>query len=202
MAQNVLLAEMSLQIPLHDARRIEVVCNGLPPWHGQQLAVDATGVSPVRRDGQPRSGADARPATALAQAALRKRRQNYPELDRARRCRGWKWVAGGRRKQRARARSAPAALQQAVRAALVHRWSGILSVAMQRSFASSLLELPLDNECRDGPMPPWAELLADARGEEPPAASCMPPSRRLVRMLDALGPQNSARGRRSETKKN
>ena len=74
-AQHVRLADMSLQIPLHDARRIEVVCNGLPLWHGQQLAVDATIVSPVRRDGQPRSGADARPATALAQAALRKRRQ-------------------------------------------------------------------------------------------------------------------------------
>ena len=187
-AQNVRLADMSLQIPIHDARRIEVVCNGLPLWHGQQLAVDATIVSPVRRDGQPRPGADARPATALSHAAQRKRRQTYPELDRARRCRlvvfgvevGGRWSEEAatfvRLLAKARARSAPAALQKAVRAALVHRWSGILSMAVQRSFAASLLELPLDNECRDGPMPPWAELLADARWEEPPAASRMPPS--------------------------
>ena len=30
-----------------DERRIEVVANGLPLWHGSQLAVDATIVSPL-----------------------------------------------------------------------------------------------------------------------------------------------------------
>ena len=103
MAQNVGLADMSLQIPLHDARRIEVVCNGLPLWHGQQLAVDATIVSPVRRDGQPRSGADARPATALAQrpcaSAARPILSSTAHAGAAWSCLGWKWVAGGQRKQ-------------------------------------------------------------------------------------------------------
>ena len=86
-AQNVRLADMNLDASVQDARRIEVVCNGLPLWHGAQLAVDATIVSPVGRTGEPRAGADARPALALDQAAQRKRRHTYPELERARRCR-------------------------------------------------------------------------------------------------------------------
>ena len=40
------LADMNLPVPVADARRIEIVCNGLPLWHGAQLAVDTTCVSP------------------------------------------------------------------------------------------------------------------------------------------------------------
>jgi len=50
-ALNVRLADMNLDVPVHDARHIEVVCNGLPFWHGHQLAVDATIVSPVGPNG-------------------------------------------------------------------------------------------------------------------------------------------------------
>ena len=32
---------MNADAPVQDARRIEVVCNVLPLWHGAQLAVDA-----------------------------------------------------------------------------------------------------------------------------------------------------------------
>ena len=78
---------MSLDVPMQDARRIEVVCNGLPLWRGEQLAVDATLVSPLGRDGQPRTGADARPGIVFAQFTRRKQRRTYPELGRARRCR-------------------------------------------------------------------------------------------------------------------
>ena len=53
---------------MHDARRIEVVCNGLPLWHGHQLAFDATVVSPVARDGEPRHGSHARAGVVLANA--------------------------------------------------------------------------------------------------------------------------------------
>ena len=41
-ARNVRLADMNLDVPVQDARRIEVVCNGLPLWHGEQLAVDSS----------------------------------------------------------------------------------------------------------------------------------------------------------------
>ena len=47
-AQNVRLADMNVDAPVRDARRIEVVCNGLPLWDDAQLAVDATIVSPSR----------------------------------------------------------------------------------------------------------------------------------------------------------
>ena len=49
--RNVALSAMNLDVPIHDARRIEVVCNGLPLWHGAQLAVDATLVSPFSAAG-------------------------------------------------------------------------------------------------------------------------------------------------------
>ena len=74
--------------PIHDTRRIEVVCNGLPLWHGAQLAVDATLVSPLSRDGRPHPGTETQPGAAVRTAAARrKHRQTYPEFDRGRRCR-------------------------------------------------------------------------------------------------------------------
>ena len=81
--RNVALAAMNSDVPVHDARRIEVVCNGLPlwrRWHGAQLAVDATLVSPVTRDGRPHDGADNHPGWAVRNAARRKRRQTYPAV--------------------------------------------------------------------------------------------------------------------------
>ena len=51
-ARNMRLANMNLPVPVADARRIEIVCNGLPLWHGAQLAVDTTCVSPVTRSGE------------------------------------------------------------------------------------------------------------------------------------------------------
>ena len=145
--------DMNIDVLVSDARRIEVVCNGLPLWHGAQLAVDATLVSPLTRDGQPQPAADAQPGVALARAAHRKRRHTYPELLRARRCRlvvfgietGGRWSEEAttflRLLAQARAASAPVAVRRAAQAAWVYRWSGILSVAAQRAFATSLLEL-------------------------------------------------------------
>ena len=62
------LRDLNLDAPGTDGRRIEVVANGLPLWQGAQVAVDATIVSPVRRDGSARPGADSVPAIALDQA--------------------------------------------------------------------------------------------------------------------------------------
>ena len=85
-ARNMRLADMNLPIPVADARRIEIVCNGMPLWHGAQLAVDTTCVSPVTRSGELRQGADSRPGLALQLAARRKRRDTYPEMSRSQRC--------------------------------------------------------------------------------------------------------------------
>ena len=78
-ASHVALRDLNLDVPASDGRRFEVVANGLPLWQGAQVAVDATVVSPVRRDGQPRPRADQQPGLALAQAVDRKGR-TYPEL--------------------------------------------------------------------------------------------------------------------------
>ena len=52
-AENVFLRDMNLGVPVHDARRIEVVANGLPLWRGAQVAVDTTLVSPCGPPGKP-----------------------------------------------------------------------------------------------------------------------------------------------------
>ena len=87
-AGSTALRDMNLDLPASDARRIEVVANGLPIWRGVQVAVDTTLVSPVQRSGQARAGCEAVPGLALQQATARKRR-TYPELrpDRRGRCR-------------------------------------------------------------------------------------------------------------------
>ena len=155
--RNVALAAMNIDVPVHDARRVEVVCNGLPLWHGAQLAVDATLVSPVTRDGRPHAGADHHPGWAVRNAARRKRRQTYPEIDRSRRCRlvvfglevGRRWAEEAatfvRLFARARAASAPAAVRNPAQAAWVLRWSGLISVAAQRALVATFLELPLQS---------------------------------------------------------
>ena len=149
--------------------------------------VDATIVSPVGRNGEPRDGSHARAGVVLANAARRKRRQTYPELSTARRCRlvVFGIEVGGRLAPqaasfvrllaRARAASVPAILRPAAQAAWVLRWSGILAVAAQRALAASLLHLPLANECTGGGAEPALhELLADMRWHDGPERSRMP----------------------------
>ena len=175
-ARNMRLADMNLPVPVADARRIEIVCNGLPLWHGAQLAVDTTCVSPVPRSGEPRPGADSQPGLALQLATRRKRRETYPELSRSPRCRlvvfavetGGRWgpepTAFLRLLAQARAASAHAAV----------RWSGVIAVAAQRALASSLLELPLEAVGAAAGEPAVHEVLQDARWLDTAAPSRLP----------------------------
>ena len=48
-----------------DGRRLEVVADGLTLWHGAQLAIDTTLVSPLHRDGNARRTAADRNGAAL-----------------------------------------------------------------------------------------------------------------------------------------
>ena len=53
-----MLRDMNVQgISNRDGRQLEVVANGLPLYGGAHLAVDATLVSPIRRNGTPQLGA-------------------------------------------------------------------------------------------------------------------------------------------------
>ena len=66
-------------------------------------------------------------------------------------------------------------------AAWVHRWSGILSVAAQRAFAASLLELPPAAELgAAGDPPALHELLADARWLQAPVNMASQPAQRRL----------------------
>ena len=135
-----------------DGRRLEIVADGLTSWHGAQLAVDTTMVSPVRRDGTARPGAAERDGVALTQARRQKER-TYPELvGEGGRARLVVLVAevGGRWSEeiaqflcslaKARSESSRFLLQNRVKAAYIRRWSGILACAAARSLALSLLE--------------------------------------------------------------
>ena len=65
-----------------DNRRLEVVADGLSLFHGAQLAIDTTMVSPVRMDGSARRQCATTDGAAMAQARVRKER-TYPELAQA-----------------------------------------------------------------------------------------------------------------------
>ena len=65
-----------------DNRRLEVVADRLPLFHGAQLAIGTTMVSPVRREGSPRWQCATGDGAAMVQARARKER-TYPELAQA-----------------------------------------------------------------------------------------------------------------------
>ena len=60
-------------------RRVEEIADGLPLWHGAQLAIDTTLVSPLHGDGTARRGAANSSGVAL-QAAWRVKEATCPEL--------------------------------------------------------------------------------------------------------------------------
>ena len=183
-ARNVRVADINIDVPVSDARCIEVVAHGLPLWHGAQLALDATIVSPVTRAGEPQPGADTRPGAAVHAAARRKRDKLTPS-SRARLVVIGVEVGGRfgseaasflRHLARHRAASLPPPLRAAACAGWVQRWSGILAVAAMRAFAASLLELPPGgDDCEAGVVPDLHEVLA-AGGSGPLLASRLPAS--------------------------
>ena len=174
-ATDVFLRELNLGLPITDARRLEVVANGLPSFHGAQVAVDVTLVCPIQRDGCPRPGADTEPGLALAQAEERKSR-TYPEFGQQGRCKlvvlalevGGRWSTATqtflRALARGRALASPSHSRAALAHALQHRWGQMLTVAANTAFSSSLLELPATAVPSAGALPPpLAEVVADAR---------------------------------------
>ena len=185
-AANVLLRDLNIITRQHDDRRIEVIANGLPLWGGVQLAVDTTLVSALDARGRPRRHQRSTVGAALRIARSNKER-TYPELMRAPRCRlvvlalevAGRWSAEAvqfvRLLSRCRARSAPPHLRPSSTAAWVQRWSGLLAFAAARSFAASLLSLPLHGTANvDGPLPDLSDVLAEHRLDSPPRASRLP----------------------------
>ena len=79
MGTNIMVRDMDL-LPQdrQDGRRLEVVADGLPLFHGAQLAIDTTLVSPVSRDGLPHPRCVRVDGAALT--AARRKERTYPEL--------------------------------------------------------------------------------------------------------------------------
>ena len=82
MQANVRLADMNLGAARpDDERRIEcLVTGGLALWKGAQIAVDATFVSPLKRNGEARPKAATCNGIPLEEEANRKRNKTYPEF--------------------------------------------------------------------------------------------------------------------------
>ena len=172
--ENYFLREFNLEgLSDTDGRRLEVVADNLPLWNGAQLGVDATLVSPVRRNGTAYPRAAAEDGVRLT-AARKRKEQKYPELLHTRRC---KLVVvamevGGRWSEeawafltllaQAKARTAPKGQKRSTEYCLLRRWSGMIAVAAQTAYAGSLLEEGTGkNPLCDDVLPDWGEVLCD-----------------------------------------
>ena len=134
-----------------DARRLEVVADGLPLVGGAQLAVDTTTlVSVLLGDGSARTGATRRDGVALA-VARRAKERRCPELvERRARVRlvvvvvevGGRWSPETRKflslLARARARAEGWLLRRRAEMAV----TSLLACSVARAVATSLLEVP------------------------------------------------------------
>ena len=175
MRTNVFVRDMDL-LPqgVPDQRRLEVVAEGLPLFHGAQLAIDTTLVSPLRADGAPHIQCADVDGAALQQARRRKER-TYPELSGAHgRAKlvvlaaevGGRWSLEAqtflRLLVRAKTRSLPEVLRVRARQAWLFRWSSMLACSAARAYASSLLAL---HGCpgADGPTPSTSTVLDGCR---------------------------------------
>ena len=157
-----------------DTRKIEIICDGLPLYHGRQLAIDATMVSSLNGNGNPHPRAATEDGAVFRTARQRKER-TYPEfLGRGARA-GLVVFAidtGGRWSQEAsrflsalaysRSRDAPAALQKSSYFAWKLRWKSIIAVAAHRAFAASLSLSP-ETVSAEGNLAGLEEVLEDAR---------------------------------------
>ena len=129
------------------------MADGLPLFHGAQLAVDATLVSPIRGNGSARRQCADHDGAALQQVR-HKKESTYPELARPRGGRarlvvlgceiGGRWSDEARdfvsQLAKAKSRSDPPQLRRSARHAWFRRWSTLLACSAARSFGLSLLE--------------------------------------------------------------
>ena len=173
---NILVRDLDLALEdPGDARRLEVVVDGLPLHGGSQFAVDTTLVSALRGDGSARAGADRRDGVALI-AARRRKERRYPELV-GRRARARLVVraveVGGRWSSetqnflsllaKAKARDQNWLLRRRAEMAWRARWASLLACTVARAVASSFLELPQASGA-DGETPALHEVERDLAG--------------------------------------
>ena len=143
---NVFLRDLDLPVARHDARRLEVVAEGLPLFGGAQLAVDTTLVSPVQANGHPRRRCAEEDGAALQQA--RQRKQLSGAFGRARLVVlaaevGGRWSHEAHsfvcQLAKAKARSVPRILKGRAIQAWHHWWCSLLACASAKGVCSVLV---------------------------------------------------------------
>ena len=134
-----------------DARRLEIVADGLPLFGGVQL-IDTTLISSLHCDGMARPGTANTDGAALT-AARRRKERTYSELVGRGRARlvvstgevGGRWstetMSFLSQLAKAKTRHEPRILRRRVQQAWRSRWQAILSCAVAKAFARSLLEV-------------------------------------------------------------
>ena len=145
---NVLVRDLDItEQSRQDGRRLEVVAEGLSVFGGSQLALDATLVSVLQRDGTARGKADQVDGVAL-QAARKRKESTYTELHgnngRTRlviiagevagrwsaETKGFLWILACEK-----SREVSKILQGTARAAWYRRWSCLLACAASKVFS-------------------------------------------------------------------
>ena len=155
-------------------RRLEVVADGLPLFGEAQLAIDATLVSALKRDGTARARTATKDGAALIDARRRKVR-TYPELSGENgRCRlvvlggevAGRWSSETRKfltaLSRAKSRDAPEVLRKSAETAWRRRWGNMLGCCAARAVAESLLGRK-GAPGADGESPSVHEVVCDFR---------------------------------------
>ena len=165
---NVFLRDLDLWgINVQDPRRIEVIAEGLPAFHGAQLAIDATLVSPLRADGAPHRRCADESGAALV-AARRRKDRTYPELS-GERGRAKLVVLAGEIGGFLRTLATTQVRRSRARQSWMHRWGSMLACAAARAFASSLLDRQ-GHPGVDGDTPAVPDVFGDFCRAPPSAA--------------------------------
>ena len=145
-----LLRHTTLPVDGEDNRRMDVVVNGLPLYHGRPLFCDATVRSPLKGDGEPHSKAATENGAVLRRAKTDKE-DKYRDLAlsplaelRVLACEvGGRWdeeaVNLVRDLAKVKAANTHPLLRRSVELAWVDRWWAMLGVAVQDAVAASLL---------------------------------------------------------------
>ena len=159
---NVFISDMNvIGVELNDNRHIEIIADGLPLYHGRQLAIDVTFGSALSGTGLPRLGSEHNDGAILTDAKRQKHR-TYHDVVVSDRCHllvagmetggrcSEELMAFLRKLAKIKASSAPPILHKATAMVLERRWKGLLAVACHRAYAQSLLQDVLGASQCDG----------------------------------------------------
>ena len=145
-----MLSNTHVPVPEGDQRRMDIVVAGLSVYRGLPLFCDATVLSSLIRSGCPRNGTS-NVGGRLLEAAEEQKMETYPEVEASglgkMLCLGCevfgRWsnqvVDLSPRLAVARAHGLRVRVRWGVALGLLHRWSGLLSIALQRAVARAII---------------------------------------------------------------